>query len=164
MQFNQNVTPTTLLDCLILVELHKRRSYFLSVKANLVQIFFLWVVWIPHHERSVLAFFHMILQCAFICCATCTVMLLDFGWTAQMETRLPICMCTVISHWGKIRIFHNCWPVFCHFHQKIKFSTILVLPNWHAKSYIEGEACLLLNQVMKGKNKRKKNKNQLPVL
>ena len=28
----------------------------------------------------------------------------------------------------------------------------------------EGEACLLLNQVMKGKNKRKKNKNQLPVL
>ena len=78
-QFNQNVTPTTLLDCLILVELHKRRSYFLSVKANLVQIFFLWVVWIPHHERSVLAFFHMILQCAFICCATCTIMLLDFS-------------------------------------------------------------------------------------
>ena len=67
------------LDCLILVELHKRRSYFLSVKANLVQIFFLWVVWIPHHERSVLAFFHMILQCAFICCATCTIMLLDFS-------------------------------------------------------------------------------------
>ena len=58
---------------------HKRRSYFLSVKANLVQIFFLWVVWIPHHERSVLAFFHMILQCAFICCATCTIMLLDFS-------------------------------------------------------------------------------------
>ena len=27
------------------------------------------------------------------------------------------------------------------------FSAILVLPNWHAKSYIEGEACLLLNQV-----------------
>ena len=75
----KNVTPTTLLDCLILVELHKRRSYFLSVKANLVQIFFLWVVWIPHHERSVLAFFHMILQCAFICCATCTIMLLDFS-------------------------------------------------------------------------------------
>ena len=46
---------------------------------KLVQIFFLWVVWIPHHERSVLAFFHMILQCAFICCATCTVMLLDFS-------------------------------------------------------------------------------------
>ena len=68
-----------LLDCLILVELHKRRSYFLSVKANLVQIFFLWVVWIPRHERSVLAFFHMILQCAFICCATCTIMLLDFS-------------------------------------------------------------------------------------
>ena len=44
------------------------------------------------------------------------------------------------------------------------FSAIIVLPNWHAKSYIEGEACLLLNQVMKGKNKRKKNKNQLPVL
>ena len=42
-----------------------------------------------------------------------------FWWTAQMETRLPICMCTAISHWGKIRIFHNCWPVFCHFHQKI---------------------------------------------
>ena len=41
--------------------------------------FFLWVVWIPHHERSVLAFFHMILQCAFICCATCTIMLLDFS-------------------------------------------------------------------------------------
>ena len=81
-----------------------------------------------------------------------------------METRLPICMCTVISHWGKIRIFHNGWPVFCHFHQKIKFSTILVLPNWHAKYYIEGEACLLLNQVMKGKNKGKKNKNQLSVL
>ena len=81
-----------------------------------------------------------------------------------METRLPICMCTVISHWGKIRIFHNCGPVFCHFHQKIKFSTILELPNWHAKSYIEGEACLLLNQVMKGKNKGNKNKNQLPVL
>ena len=76
---NQNVTPTTLLDCLILVELHKRRSYFLSVLANLVQIFFLWVVWIPHHERSVLAFFHMILQCAFICCATCTIMLLNFS-------------------------------------------------------------------------------------
>ncbi len=52
MQFNQNVTLTTLLDCLILLELHKRRSYFLSVKANLVQIFFLWVVWIPHHGRS----------------------------------------------------------------------------------------------------------------
>ena len=51
----------------------------LSVLANLVQIFFLWVVWIPHHERSVLAFFHMILQCAFIWCATCTVMLLDFS-------------------------------------------------------------------------------------
>ena len=31
------------------------------------------------------------------------------------------------------------------------FSAILVQPNWHAKSYIEGEACLLLNQVMKGK-------------
>ena len=163
MQFNQNVTPTTLLDCLILVELHKRRSYFLSVKANLVQIFFLWVVWIPHHERSVLAFFHMILQCAFICCATCTIMLLDFSelhkWRQDFQS-----VCAPISHWGKIRIFHNCWPVFCHFHQKIKFSTILVLPNWHAKSYIEGEACLLLNQVMKGKNKRKKNKNQLPVL
>ena len=78
-QFNQNVTPKMLLDCLILVELHKRRSYFLSVKAKLVQIFFLWVVWIPHHERSVLAFFDMILQCAFICCATCTIMLLDFS-------------------------------------------------------------------------------------
>ena len=36
-------------------------------------------VWIPRHERSVLAFFHMIVQCAFICCATCTVMLLDFS-------------------------------------------------------------------------------------
>ena len=72
-----NVTSTMLLDYLILVELHKRRSYFLYVLANLVQI--LWVVWIPHHERSVLAFFHMILQCAFICCATCTVMLLDFS-------------------------------------------------------------------------------------
>ena len=78
-QFNQNVTPTTLLDCLILVELHKRRSYFLSVLANLVQIFFLWVVWIARHERSVLAFFHMILQCAFICCATCMIMLIDFS-------------------------------------------------------------------------------------
>ena len=44
------------------------------------------------------------------------------------------------------------------------FSAILVLPNWHAKSYIEGEACLLLNQVMKGKNKGKKNKNQLLML
>ena len=44
------------------------------------------------------------------------------------------------------------------------FSAILVQHNWQAKSYIEGEACLLLNQVMKGKNKRKKNKNQLPVL
>ena len=77
-KFNQNVTPTTLLDCLILVELHERRCYFLSMLANLVQIFFLWVVWIPRHERSVLAFFHMILQCAFICCATCTIMLLDF--------------------------------------------------------------------------------------
>ena len=25
------------------------------------------------------SFFHMILQCAFICCATCTIMLLDFS-------------------------------------------------------------------------------------
>ena len=40
----------------------------------------------------------------------------------------------------------------------------VVQPNWHAKSYIEVEACLLLNQVMKGKNKQKKNKNQLLVL
>ena len=30
-----------------------------------------------------------------------------FSGTAQMETRLPICMGTVISHWGKIRIFHK---------------------------------------------------------
>ena len=37
------------------------------------------IVWIPHHERSVLAFFHMIVQCAFICCATCMIMLLDFS-------------------------------------------------------------------------------------
>ena len=44
------------------------------------------------------------------------------------------------------------------------FSAVIVQPNWHAKSYIEGEACLLLNQVMKGENKWKKNKNQLPVL
>ena len=42
------------------------------------------------------------------------------------------------------------------------FSAILVQPNWHAKSYIEGEACLLLNQVMKGKNKRKKKQKSTP--
>ena len=56
-----------------------QEEILLSVLANLVQIFFLWVVWIPRHERSVLAFFHMIVQCAFICCATYTVMLLDFS-------------------------------------------------------------------------------------
>ena len=39
------------------------------------------------------------------------------------------------------------------------FSAIFVLPNWHAKSYIEGEACLSLNQVMKGKNKEEKQKS-----
>ena len=45
--------------------------------ANLFQIFFLWVVWILCHERSVLAFFHMIVPCAFICRATYMVVLLD---------------------------------------------------------------------------------------
>lgn len=44
------------------------------------------------------------------------------------------------------------------------FSAILVLHNLQAKSYIEGKACPLLNEVMKGKNKRKMNNNQLPVL
>ena len=42
------------------------------------------------------------------------------------------------------------------------FSAILVLPNLHAKYYIEGEACMVLNQVIKGKNKRNKNKKSTP--
>ena len=70
------------------------RSYFLSIKANLVQIFFLWVVWIPHHERSLLAFFHMILQCAFICCATYTVMFLNFS---ELQKWRPDFQCVCAS-------------------------------------------------------------------
>ena len=76
MQYNLNVTPTILLnfggtaqkeimDFHICVGISFKSST--RVVSNL------------GHERSVLAFFHMILHCTFICCATCTVLLLDFS-------------------------------------------------------------------------------------
>ena len=37
-----------------------------------------------------------------------------------------------------------------------------MLPNWHAKYYIEGETCLLLNQVMKGEEQAEEEQKSTP--
>ena len=76
----QPICHTVNVACLLDLSGTTQEEILLPIRVGkLVQIFFLWVVWIPRHERSVLAFFHMIVQCAFICCATCMVMLLDFS-------------------------------------------------------------------------------------
>ena len=70
--------------CLILVELHKRRSDFhicvgISLKSSSRAVSNLG------QERSVPTLIHMMLQCALRCCATCIGTVLDKCWTEAIE-------------------------------------------------------------------------------